>query len=114
MTTVEKDNFFLQHILEAIDNARLFTESISQSQFAADYKTQAAVIRQFEIIGEAANKLSADIKDAHPEIDWSKVIAMRNVLIHHYFEVDIDIVWDTIHDDLPTLREFIEKIWEEK
>jgi uncharacterized protein with HEPN domain len=71
------------------------------------------VVRQLEIIGEGANNLSVELREAHPEITWGQIIGMRNRLIHAYFQVDLDIVWEVARVDLPMLRERVEYMLEE-
>lgn len=80
--------------MEAIDNINLYTTDLSQEQFLSDQKTKDAVIRNFEIIGEAANKLSEDFTKKNLSIDWKGVIGLRNILIHDYFGIDYNIVWN--------------------
>lgn len=76
---------------------------MSQSDYEADSKTQRAVERNLQIIGEAAHKLSAAFKQAHPEIPWDDIYAARNVVVHHYFGVNQKIVWDILQEGLPPL-----------
>jgi uncharacterized protein with HEPN domain len=73
----------------------------------ADPKTQDAVIRNIEIIGEAVKRLSAATREAHPEVPWSKIAGTRDRIIHGYFNVDLDIIWDVVETELPSLRERI-------
>jgi len=80
------------------------------NEFLEDPKTQSAVIRQFEIIGEAVKKLDATITDTYPEVDWSAIAGMRDLLIHHYFGVDLDIVWQSLSIDLPQFKETMRSI----
>lgn len=110
MTTDPKNNLRLHHIVEAAENVLNFIRGVTEEDFVNNYEKQAAVIRQFEIIGEAANRLTPDFKDLHPEIDWSKVIGMRHKMIHDYFDVDIKIVWTTSCDDIPALKTAVEHI----
>ena len=78
-----------------------------------DVVRQAATLRWLEIIGEAANRVSAELKAAHPEIPWRGVVATRNLVAHGYDQVKLDIVWNVIRDDLPTLRQQIAAIVDE-
>ncbi|MFX1514209.1 MAG: DUF86 domain-containing protein [Promethearchaeota archaeon] len=78
-----------------------------------DHKTIDAVLRNLEIIGEAAKNIPTDVTKKYPEVDWRGATAMRDRLIHGYFGVDIPIVWETIKTDLPELKSQIGKIWEE-
>ncbi|MCX5646754.1 MAG: DUF86 domain-containing protein [Phycisphaerae bacterium] len=85
-------------------------EAMSYDDFLADRKTQDAVIRNVEIIGEAARSLPADFTERHEDIPWSDIIGMRNILVHQYFGILPDVVWDVIKNELPTLRSQIAEL----
>jgi len=107
---------YLQHILDAIDRATRYITGLDLAGFEADTRTQDAVIRTIEIIGEAANKTRVadpDLAARYPNIPWHLMYGMRNRIVHDYFEVDLQVVWQTIHRDLPTLREQIDKMLKE-
>lgn len=106
----KSDEVLLEDVVEAIGNIQRFCRRVTSQKFYRNVFVQSAVIRQFEIIGEAINHLSGNIKELNPEIDWAKAVSFRNILIHGYREVDYHIVWDTINNDLPTLKKQIEKI----
>jgi uncharacterized protein with HEPN domain len=104
---------YLEHIVEAIKRIQLYVEDMDEVAFLSDQKTQDAVIRNFEIIGEAAHNIEqfhSEFADAHPEIPWTVVYAMRNRVAHGYFKVDLEAVWNTIHTDLPELNAQIEQL----
>ena len=104
---------FLQHILEAIDNIADYTADMDEAAFKGDRKTRDAVIRNFEVIGEACNsvaKLHPEFTAAHPDVPWGFAYEMRNSLSHGYFAVDLDIVWRTSRENLPALRTLIDQI----
>ena len=82
-------------------------------EFLQDGKTQDAVVRNLEVIGEAARFIPEDIRQRHPEVPWPQMIALRNRLIHGYFVVDYEIVWDIVTNELPALRKHLEEILEE-
>ena len=103
-------NVYISHILEAIDAIESYIKDFSKDDFLNEQQTQDAVCRRLEIIGEAANKLDDEFITQHSHIPWYKIIAMRNILIHEYFSIDLDQVWNTIIKDLPTLKEQIQKI----
>ncbi|MCK6462683.1 MAG: DUF86 domain-containing protein [Candidatus Pacebacteria bacterium] len=105
-----RDNVYLQHILEAIESINEYLRGLDYESLLKDKKTIDAVVRELEIIGEAANNLSDDFKKKHPEIPFRDMSDMRNVLIHEYFGVNTKIVWDTCQDDLPKLKEVIKAI----
>ncbi len=83
---------YLQEVLQAIGKVRRYTEGLSAAQFADDEKTVDAVVRNLEIIGEAVKGVPETVRHANPEVDWRKIAGLRDILIHAYFEVDLDIV----------------------
>jgi len=95
---------YLNDIIESITDIKEFTADLTRESFSTDKKTIKAVVRSLEIIGEAANKLPQHVRDRYPEISWQEIIGMRNRLIHEYFGVDLDIVWQTIEEDLEPLE----------
>ena len=98
---------YIYDIIKAIDLIESFVENMNYEEFIEDPKTQSAVIRQFEIIGEAVKKLDKNLTAKYPEIEWQAVAGMRDLLIHHYFGVDLDIVWESLREDLPTFKRII-------
>ncbi len=110
---MKSDEPYLKHILDAIESIEIYTKDVERSDFLdknKDKKTKDAVIRQFEIIGEAVGRLSDRIKSKHPDLPWRRISNMRNKLIHEYFAVNMAIVWKTIEDDLPILKQTIKSI----
>jgi uncharacterized protein with HEPN domain len=95
---------YLRHMLDAIDIVEEYLRGVNEDKFKNTRLIQDGVIRQIEIIGEAARHISKDIRKSYPEIPWQDVAGMRDKLIHDYFGVDIEKVWDTACDDLPILR----------
>jgi uncharacterized protein with HEPN domain len=87
-----------------------FVNGLSFEQFCNDRKTYSAVIREFEIIGEAVGKLPEALKRRRPDVEWQDIKDFRNLLTHEYFGVDLEIVWKIIEDDLPVLMEAIREI----
>jgi uncharacterized protein with HEPN domain len=94
---------YLRHILDATDRILEYTVE-GRDDFLATPMAQDATIRNLEIIGEAAKQVSADYRGAHPEVPWSRLAGMRDVLIHGYMGVDLQIVWDVVANRLPELR----------
>jgi uncharacterized protein with HEPN domain len=95
---------YLDHILEAIERINRYVGNMDEEEFLGDEKTQDAAIRNFEIIGEASRNIERyhpDFAASHPEVPWGIAYEMRNALAHGYFLVDVEIVWKTIHSDLP-------------
>lgn len=102
-----KDNsIYLRHILEGISHIEQFLEEIGHSEvvFSDNLHWQNAFVRELEVIGEAANKLDKEFTDQHSDIPWENIIGMRHKLIHDYFEVKMELVWDTVTIDLPLLK----------
>jgi uncharacterized protein with HEPN domain len=104
------DETYIGHIAEAIEKTEDYIGELTYDEFLKDSKTVDAVIRQLEIIGEAANNISAEFQNAHPEIQWNKIISMRNRLIHEYFGVNEEIVWSTAKEKLSVLKKQIEEV----
>jgi uncharacterized protein with HEPN domain len=98
---------YLDDILLAISRIREYTAGLSSSEFAEDVKTVDAVVRNLEVIGEAAKAVPEAIRSQHPEVDWKKLVGLRNILIHEYFGVDSELIWDIIQNKLVTLEEQI-------
>ena len=103
---------FLQHILDSISRIDTFTRKATKDKFLKDEMMHSADIRQIEIIGEAASTVTPETRQLHPDIPWRDIVAMRNRLIHVYFDIDLDRVWDTLTDDLPKLIAELDKIVE--
>ena len=106
-----KDNmFFMTHIIESIGMIEAFLEGISEKDVMKDKKTQSAVIRQLEIIGEAVKNLPVGFTDKYSNIEWRKIAGLRDKLIHHYFGVDFEKVWKVTKEDIPKLKKEVKKI----
>lgn len=98
---------YLGHLVQAIDRVHRYVAGMTETSFLQDEKTQDAVIRNFEVIGEASNnikKYHPDFARQHPEVPLNFAYEMRNALAHGYFKIDFELVWKTIHADLPGLR----------
>lgn len=105
-----KDFERLNHIYEAILAVQEFTENVNEVEFRNSALIQSAVIRQFEIIGEAASNISTSTKEKYSEVEWRIIKDFRNILIHEYFRVDASEVWYSIKFDIPDLKIQIESI----
>ena len=106
-----KDNsVYLRHILESLNRILDYTSGMKEQDFLGDKLVQDAVIRHFEIIGEATKNVSEEFKDRHPAVPWKKMAGMRDKLIHDYIGVDLWAVWAAVQSDIPALKEKLEKI----
>jgi uncharacterized protein with HEPN domain len=103
-------SLYISEIISAIDSIEDFTSGMNKDDFLEDEKTKSAVVRQFEIMGEASKALPKNIKELAPDIPWSNIAGMRDRLIHAYFVVDYKLVWKTLEEELPGLRERLEML----
>ena len=110
----ERVEDYLEHIAEAIEWATAYLQPVPDlAAFQENRQVQDAVVRNIEIIGEAVNKINSTAPDfikQHPELPWAQMRGMRNVAIHEYFFVDLEIVWTTVKDDLPKLKKQIDAL----
>lgn len=104
---------YLIDILEARDRILEYTRSMTYKDFAKSKITTDAVVRNLEVIGEAARKLPSEVKEKSPEIEWHKIIGLRNILTHEYFGIDAQIVWDVIENKLEPLGVASKRLLEE-
>jgi len=100
----------LHHMLDAAQEALRFIEGRQRDSLDADRMLSLSLVQLLEIIGEAARGVSSSFREAHPEVPWRKMVGMRDRLIHGYFDVNLDIVWGTVTEDLPRLIAALEKI----
>ena len=104
-----KDRERLEHILAAIDRVLRYTKNKTYEELVSDDMMYYAVVKNIEIMGEAANMLTQEFQEAHPETPWKQVKGMRNYIVHEYFQIDDIVVWDVVTNNLPSLREQIER-----
>ena len=100
----------LQHILQAISSIQEFIADISYEDYQKDFKLRLAVVKLLEITGEAANHISEELKSEYPDVEWQLLRGMRNVFVHEYFGIDYQIVWKSIQERLPLLKEKVQNI----
>jgi len=104
---------FLDHIedmLDAMDKAQALVEGVTCEQFETDFRINFAVVRALEIVGEAAKRLPADLRERYPEIPWRGMAGMRDRIIHGYDTVNLRIVWDVVDRDIPTIKAQLERV----
>jgi len=104
------DKIRLQHIADAIAEIRNYIRGISFEEFSSNSMMKSACIRQLEIIGEASSRISEELKSEHQQVAWRSIIGLRNLLIHEYFGVDENVVWDVVENNLPELKVQITQI----
>ncbi|MCC7207773.1 MAG: DUF86 domain-containing protein [Anaerolineae bacterium] len=108
--SVQDDATRVRHMLDAARKVLTFTSGVDRQAFEQDEMRLLAVVRLIEILGEAASRVSAELRAAHPDIPWPAITGMRNRLIHAYFAVDIDRVWETVSLSIPSLISQLETI----
>ncbi len=111
---MKKDpKIFLKHILESIEAIESHARNISKENFLDNIKTQDAVVRRLEIIGEAAKNLPDSLKNKYSKIPWKKISSTRDILIHEYFGVNEKLVWRIVKNDIPKLKKQIARLLQE-
>jgi len=98
---------FINDILEAIHRIELYTSKLSVDEFSESQLYQDAVVRNLEIIGEAVKRLPNELIKKYPDIEWKKIAGLRDILVHAYFGIDIEIVWDIVQNKIPELKDQI-------
>jgi len=101
---------FIDHIIECIKLIEDFAKGLTKDKLVKDKLKQSAIIRQIEIIGEAVKNLPKEFIEKHKDIPWKDIIGMRDKVIHQYFDIDIDIVWNVLKEDIPELKRKIKNI----
>ena len=109
---MKDDLAFIEHILDSIDAIGRFSKGMSRKELNSSRLKQSAIVREIEVIGEAVKNISPTLKNKHKEIEWKEIVGTRDKMIHHYFGVDLDIVWSIININLPELKKKILKIRE--
>jgi uncharacterized protein with HEPN domain len=101
---------YLHDILDSVNDIENFVEGMTFEQFEKDRKTLNAVVRSIEIIGEASKTLPADMREKYGKVPWKKMTGMRDKVVHGYFGVDVRTLWNTVKDDLPPLKQLVQKM----
>ena len=109
-----RDRSRLEHMLQAIERVRRYTKGKTFEDFITDDMMYYAVVKNIEILGEASNMLTEEFRTDHPQTPWKQVNGMRNYIVHEYFQVDNNVVWDVITNDLPLLEQQVKIYIEEE
>lgn len=104
---------YLRDILDSINKVEQFTEGMDFEQFSSDTKTVYAVIRALEIMGEATRNIPNPVRQRHTTVPWREMVGIRNKLIHEYFGVNLEVVWETVEQDIPRLKPMVVLMIEE-
>ena len=104
-----RDRVRLQHMLEAAQEALTFADGKTRADLESDRMLANALVECLRVAGEAARQVSSETRQEYPDIPWRDVIGMRNQLVHEYFKIDYDVVWQTVKEDLPSLVEALEQ-----
>ena len=110
MNKLNKNFIRIRHMLDATNEALSFVAGSSRSELDDNRMLALAIVKDIEIIGEAASKVDQEFQAAHPEIPWKLITRTRNRLIHGYFDVNLDTIWETVQKSLPPLAESLEKV----
>jgi len=101
---------YLGDILDSIERIESYTAGVSKENFLENFMMQDAVMRQIEIIGEASNSISAEFQEKYEQLPWSQMRAIRNKIVHDYRGINLQIIWETVQNDLPALEEQVREI----
>ncbi len=104
---------YLRDIVDHSEKAMQFVHGVTFDDFADNEEKVFAVVRALEVIGEAARQIPKSLRDKYPRVPWKQITGMRNKITHEYYAVDLDVVWKTIHEDLPPLRETVKQMLED-
>jgi len=107
---MKDDSVFVAHIMESINYIEKFSRDISKEEFSRNRLVRNAIVRELEIIGEASKNLSDDFKIKHKNIEWKPIVGFRDKLIHNYFGLDIERVWNVIEKDLSIFKKQLENL----
>jgi uncharacterized protein with HEPN domain len=97
-------DLLIEDLWEAVEKVERYTSGFDHDRFIGDEKTIDSVVRNLEIIGEAVGKLPVEIRERHPEIPWKKIIGLRHRIVHDYFDIDVEIIWQILERDIPAFK----------
>src|SRR6478672_8911712 len=102
-----RSKLFLEDIAESCQRVRKYSSGLKFDQFSSDERTIDAIVRNLEIIGEAVKNLPPELTAARSEVDWKKIARFRDIIVHHYFKVDLDVIWDIVENKIEPLQEAV-------
>ena len=106
----KNDLIFIRHIMDSVEAIEEFSSDLSKKELISNRLRQSAIVREIEVIGEAAKNLPKNFKDKHNKMAWKDITGTRDIIIHRYFGVDLDVVWNIIKEDLPKLKKYLKEI----
>ncbi len=107
---MKDDKIYIEHILQGIDRIETYLAGKDHKSFSDDFMVQDAVVRQLEILGEATKRISKEFRNLNPQVPWSDMAGMRDILIHDYIDVDIEIVWKTASESIIKLKSLLQNL----
>jgi uncharacterized protein with HEPN domain len=108
--TTRNDRLYLYDIAECCRKIEIYLVGVAEADFKNNLMLQDAIVRNIEIIGEAAKSLTEEIRANNPQVEWREIMRMRDKIVHHYFRLNLEIVWQTAMQDIPKLKPEIEKL----
>ena len=103
-------DLLLADMWEALEKIGRYAAGFDRDAFVADSKTVDSVVRNLEVIGEAASRLPADFRSSHPEVEWTRIVGLRHRIVHDYFGIDLEIIWQVVREDLPAFRTHLARL----
>ena len=100
----KEDIIFIKHVLDSIEAIEDFSKNMDRKELSSNRMKQSAIVREIEVIGEAVKNMSNRLKEKYPSVPWKDIVGTRDKMIHHYFGVDLDIIWNIVKTDLPDLK----------